>query len=178
MTDFTSPNVGNYTVPKANCYFTPVGGTRRHLGNIPEAALEPEVEKLEHFSAMTGIRTKDFTAIISKSMTISLTLEEFSRQNLQLALMGNDLTAEDTEGNIGFDIGAADSISGRLEIIASNEIGPKWDYDFPSVTFSPEEAIDLISNSDDSVSAIGITADINAVNGSFGRATLQGSSTA
>jgi len=178
MSDFTAPNTGNYVVSKANCYFTPVGGTRRHLGNVPEAQLEAEIEKLEHYSAMTGIKVRDFVAVISKAFTISLTLEEFTRDNLQLALLGGELAAEDTEGNIGFDIGASDSITGRLEIIASNQIGPKWDYDFPSVTFSPEEAIDLISNSDDSVGAIGVTADINAVNGSFGRATLQGSATA
>lgn len=177
MSDYTSPNTGNYTIPKSNVYFTPSGGTRRHVGNCPEATFEMEVEKLEHFSAMTGVKTKDFTAVISKSATISITLEELNRQNMALAFMGGAITAEDTEGNAGFEIGVSSTISGLLEFVASNDIGPKWNYEFYNVSFSPEEGISLISNDDDSVASLGLTADVNAVNGSFGRATLQDSAT-
>src|SRR5688572_17811530 len=84
----TAPNVNNYVVGKGNVYFTPEGGSRRHLGNCPAFNVEPELEELEHFSSMEGVRTKDLTVVLSKSATITLTLEEFSQENVALALMG------------------------------------------------------------------------------------------
>lgn len=179
MSDFTSPNTGNYSIPKANVYFTPVGGERRHMGNIPGAQMDQEITRLEHYSAMAGTRIRDFTAVTSKAANITLTFEEMTRQNMQLALLGGDLEEDpnSTEGEDSFLIGAADAITGRLEIIATNDIGPKWNFDFPSVTFIPEGAVDFITDGEDAVAAIEISAEVNASGDppSFGRATLQGS---
>lgn len=176
MSDQTSPNPSNYAIPKSNVYFTPTGGVRRHVGNCPEASAELTTEQLEHFSSMTGVKTRDFTATTSKSMTISLTLEEMTRENMRIVMLGGDLEPN-TEGEIGFEIGAASSVSGLLEFVASNDIGPRWDYTFYNVTFTPDGAVDLISKDDTSVASLGLSGDANAVSGSFGRATLQGSTT-
>jgi hypothetical protein len=179
MPDFTSPNVQNYAIPKANVYFTPVGGERRHIGNVPAANFSMEIERLEHFSAMAGIKIRDFTAVTSKSGTLTLTLEEMTLANLSLALLGSAPTA-DTDGDFGFDIGAADAITGRVEIIGSNDIGPKYTYDFPSVTFIPTDGVDFISDADDAVQSVQLEGEVNATGtpASFGRATLQDSATA
>ncbi len=181
MPDFTSPNVGNYTIPKGNAYFTPDGGARRHLGNAPEANFSMEVEKLEHFSAMAGIKTKDFTAVLSKSATVTITLEELTLDNFRIALLGGDNEPDpaSTEGDLSFEIGTEDAVTGKLEIIGSNDIGPKYTWVFPSVTFTPSgDGVNIISDSDDAVASIQVEGDVNAVNGSFGRITLQDSTTA
>lgn len=166
-----TPSPKNYTIGKANVYFTPEGGTRRHLGNIPTASFQIEVEKLEHFSSMTGIKTKDFIAVTSKSGTLTLTLEEMNTENLALALMGGAIT-DSTEGDPGFDIGVADAITGRVEIIGSNDVGPKHTWDFPAVTFTPNSAVDFIS---EDVMNVELTGDVNAIAGSFGRQSAQSS---
>ena len=182
MPDFTSPNTANYAIPKANVYFTPEGGARRHVGNVPAANFAMEIERLEHFSSMAGIRIRDFTAVTSKAATLTLTLEEMTLDNLRIALLGGDTEPDpdNTDGDLSFEIGAASSISGKVEIIGSNDIGPKYTYVFPSVTFIPSEGVDFISDSDDAVQSVQLEGEVNATGtpASFGRATLQDSTTA
>jgi hypothetical protein len=174
MPDFDSPNVGNYSVPKGNLYWTPAGGERRHLGNCPAAEFTMEVETLEHFSSMVGVRTKDFTATLGKTGSLAITLDEITLANLQLALLGGEV-AGDTDGNNGFEIGLVTSVTGRVEIIGSGDIGPKFTADFPSVQFNPSAGIPFISDED--FAQIELEGEVNAVNGSFGRLTLQDTST-
>jgi hypothetical protein len=174
MPDFPSPDTGNYSIPKGNLYWTPDGGVRRHLGNAPAAEFTMEVETLEHFSSMTGIRTKDFTATLGKTGSLAITLDEVTLANLQIALLGGDVET-DTDGNDGFEIGATVSVTGRVEIIGSGEIGPKFTADFPNVTFNPSAGIPFIG--DDEFAQIELEGEVNAVNGSFGRLTLQDTST-
>lgn len=177
MPDYISPDVRNYQIAKAAVYFTPSGGSRRHMGNVPEASFQVEVEKLDHFSAQAGIKKKDFSATLQVTGTLTLTLEEMTEDNLKLALLGGD-TTDNTDGDNVFLIGEVQSISGRVEIIGSNEVGPKWTYDFPSVTFTPSDAVNFIG---DDYSALVLNGDTLAVTvGSktyFGTAELQGSTT-
>ena len=167
MPDATSPNTANYQIPKGNVYFTPTGGVRRHLGNIPAAELTLDVETLEHFSSMTGVRTKDFTATISTTAALALTLEEMTKENLKMGLLGGPTTT-DTEGNYTFEIGTQTSITGRVEIIGTNDVGPKYSYDFPSVSFKPSAGVGFIS---DEYNNIELEGEVLAVNGSFGTVT-------
>lgn len=171
MSDYTSPDVRNYTIGKGSAYFTPVGGVRRHLGNATAFEIEPTIEELDHFSSMSGVRTKDLVAVLEKSGVIRVNLEEITAENLQLALMGGELET-DTDGNKSFEIMASNLTRGRLEFIGNNDVGPKWNYDFPSVAFRPNGAINPIS---DDWMALELEGEIEAVDGKFGRASLQDS---
>lgn len=175
MPDYTSPDVRNYAVLKGNIYFTPAGGDpvndRRHLGNVPEGEFEPSVEVIDHFSAMEGVRTKDFTATLQKTATLTLTIEELTAANFSLALMGDVET--DSDGNKVVDILSTDVVRGRVEIVGTNDIGPKMTWNFPSVAFRPSGAISFIG--DDDWSNIEVTGEVEAVNGSFGTITWQDS---
>lgn len=181
MADIIAPSVNNYQIGKANVYFTPVGGARRHVGNVPSANFEIAPDKLDHFSSMAGIKKKDFSAVLSVTGTLTLTLEEINADNLALALLGSDPAADNTtegDGNIAFIIGAVESVSGRVEVIGSNDVGPKWTYDFPSVTFTPSNAVDFIG---EDFSGLQIEGDVLAttIDGTvgFGKAVLQQSAT-
>lgn len=167
MPDFTSPNVNNYQIPKGDVYFTPAGGERRHMGNAPAAELTLDVETLEHFSSRTGVRTKDFTAVTGKTGTLALTLDEITKENLRIALLGGAVST-DTEGNYSFEIGTVSEVNGRVEIIGTNDIGPKYSFDFPSVTFTPSGALGFIS---DEYNNIELEGEVLAVEGSFGTVT-------
>jgi len=172
MPDFATPNVNNYVIGKGAVYFTPSGGVQRHLGNVAEMEIEIAVEELEHFSSQTGTRTKDLTVVLEKSATIRLVLEEWTQRNLAMALLGT--IGNDTSGADIINIGAESSILGQLSFTAANDVGPKWDYVFPSVSFRPDGAIAPIS---DEWGQLEMSGEVNAVSGQFGTATLQGSST-
>lgn len=174
MTDFTSPDVRNYAIGKGSAYFTPAGGVRRHLGNATAFEIEPTIEELDHFSSMAGVRTKDLVAVLEKSGVIRITLEEMTRENVQLALMGGEIDS-DTDGNATFEIMANNLTRGRLEFIGNNDVGPKWSYDFPSVAFRPNGSINGIS---EEWQAMELEGEIEAVLGKFGTATLQESEVA
>jgi hypothetical protein len=141
------------------------------MGNCTAFEFEPAVEVLEHFSSMTGVRSKDYTVVLEKSGTINVTLEEMTAENMALMLLGEIVT--DSDGNKAIDILSEDLIRGRLEIIGSNDVGPKWDFNYPSVAFRPNGSINSIA--EDDWSAIELTGEVEMVNGIAGRATLQDS---
>lgn len=179
MAELASPNVQNYGVLKGNVYWTPSGGgSRRHVGNCTQFSLEIGVEKLDHFSSMVGVKTKDFSVVLQKTGTVTLTLEELTLKNFQMALLGGAVGADTdtTDGGLqGFEIGAESEINGTLELINSNDVGPQYHITLPSVNITPSGAVDFIG--DDDWGNIELTGDVLAVNGSFGRFNLLDSGT-
>lgn len=172
MTDYTSPDVRNYTIFKGNVFFTPTGGARRHLGNCTQFSFEPAVDTLDHFTAMQGIKKKDFSATLSQTATLSLTLEEMTKLNLQMALFGGDiaadpLTSTEYHNKLGFDIFAVSEVTGMVELEGSNDVGPKYNIKLPSVTFKPNGAIEFIGDAD--WANVQLQGDVLAVGDSFGR---------
>jgi hypothetical protein len=101
-----APDTLNYMVGKGKVWFArkdenEVSLGELDLGNDPVFSMALENEKLEHYSSMSGVKTKDLSAIISTDMTLKFTLDEINVQNLNLALFGDDeisLTNQ-TDGN-------------------------------------------------------------------------------
>lgn len=65
----------------------------RSPGNVAELKLALKTDVLEHYESQTGQRTLDHRMVKQKSATVNLTLEEFTKENLALALYGNHVTA-------------------------------------------------------------------------------------
>lgn len=65
----------------------------RSPGNVAELKLSLKTDVLEHYESQSGQRTLDHRMPKQKSATVNLTLEEFTRENLALALYGNQVTA-------------------------------------------------------------------------------------
>jgi hypothetical protein len=61
----------------------------RSPGNVAELKLSLKTEVLEHFESQTGQRTLDHRMVKQKSATVMLTIEEFTKENLALALYGS-----------------------------------------------------------------------------------------
>ncbi|MDP2358350.1 MAG: hypothetical protein Q8M31_20145, partial [Beijerinckiaceae bacterium] len=90
----TSPNVDNYYVGKGVVSVSEdEGATWRDVGNVPEFEWTPNIEKLDHFSSRTGVRTKDRSIITEKSATLRIVMEEFTAENLTMILMGEAVGA-------------------------------------------------------------------------------------
>lgn len=177
MAELVSPNVLNYALFKGNIYWTPSGGTRRHMGNCTAFSIEPDITKLDHFSNMVGIRSKDKSVVTEKAFTLSLTLEEMTLKNFQLALLGGPISTDTdtTNGGLqGFEIGSVASTNGIIEYIGSNDVGPKYNLTLYSVDISPDGATEFMGDGSDWAN-VALTGDMLAIDGSFGRFDLQGS---
>jgi hypothetical protein len=170
-----SPNTGNYRVGKGIITFKREGELDfAHMGNAPAIEFTPTIETLEHFSSMEGVRSKDLEIVLEKGGELVLTLEEWTAQNLALALLGS--VDEAAPGGPEIDIFSANAVSGELKFTSTNEVGPKWDLHFFNVSFIPSGAINPIS---DEFGQIEITAqvlvapaDSSAFAGRFGVAKL------
>ncbi len=64
----------------------------RSPGNVADLKLSLKTEVLEHFESQSGQRSLDHRMIKSKSATITLAIEEFTKENLALALYGTHVT--------------------------------------------------------------------------------------
>lgn len=65
----------------------------RSPGNVAELKLALKTDVLPHYESQTGQRTLDHRMVKQKSATINLTIEEFTKENLALALYGNYVTS-------------------------------------------------------------------------------------
>lgn len=131
----TGGNPDNYRIGKGVLSFTPVGGTKRDLGNATEITLTPEIETLEHFSSRAGLRQKDKEVVLETGGTVAATLEEFTAFNVALMTMGT--LDEAAVGGPEVDIFQQAEIRGRLEVVATNVVGPRWDWDLYNVSITP-----------------------------------------
>lgn len=164
MSELESPNILNYTVGKGIVEVKVTGEEWRRLGNCPEFEFTPEVEKLEHFSSMEGVRSKDRTIIIEKKGTLRIVMEEITMKNLQLALLGGTI-GDDSGGDLTMEIFDVASINAQVRFIGTNEVGPKYTWHFLSVDFIPSGAVNPIS---DEWMQLEISGDVATSGGSFG----------
>lgn len=163
-----SPNVLNYTVGKGVVYFRKSGQADfRHLGNCPSFEFTPEIEKLDHFSSQSGVRSKDRTIVLEKKGTLRIVMEEITPENLALALLGA-VTSGDSGGDENISIFSASEIAGEVKFVGTNDVGAKFTWDFLSVSFIPGSAINPIS---DEWMQLEITGEVAAVSGVFGTVT-------
>ena len=70
----------------------------RSPGNVAELKLSLKTDVLEHYESQTGQRSLDHRMVKQKSATVNLTIEEFTKENLALALYGNHVTG--TSGTV------------------------------------------------------------------------------
>jgi hypothetical protein len=139
----TAANVDNIPIGKGKVFWKPEGADEyRLVGNVPEFEFTPTIERLDHFSSMEGVRTKDKSAVIEKSAQLRMLMEEWIPQNLALMLIGE--TAIDN-GVATIQIMSEEAIRGAIYFLATNAVGPRWDFDLPVVEFTPTASINPIS---------------------------------
>ena len=84
-----SPQTRNYLYGKGELFFRAVGSEGYdHLGNAPAFTISLTEEKLEHFSSMSGTKTKDLQLVTQKGAAVAFTLEEFPTGNILRAFKG------------------------------------------------------------------------------------------
>ena len=94
----TSPSTDNFTLGKGIVYFnrknmdTGLYTGERDLGNAPAFSYNVALEKLEHFSSRSGIKSKDKEIISQVSPSIAFTLDEVTKENLSLLTLADIAT--------------------------------------------------------------------------------------
>jgi hypothetical protein len=152
-------STANYTVSKGIVSWKPEGAADyRDLGNAPALSITPEIEFLEHFTSRAGIKSKDLEVPVQIAGQVSLTLDEFTIDNIALAILGQ---AEDqTIGDPGFipflgqdetqrrrvQLMTESTIIGALRYVGTNTVGKRVRVELPRVAFKGGSALQLISD--------------------------------
>ena len=158
-----SPSVENYYIGKGICSFKPTAGSWRDLGNVTEVSFTPNQETLDHYSSRGGIREKDLTVALENAGECLFTMEEYSLENLGMAVMGDVQTAP--SGYSYIDIFSTTQITGEFKFTGTNDVGPKLQLHLLRVDIFPSNELQLIS---EEFASIQITAQVAAVDGNWG----------
>jgi len=160
----TSPSVNNYWIGKGVVEIKATGDADfREVGNVPEFEFTPTIDKLEHFSSMTGVKTKDKTVVLTKGYTLRMVLEEATKENLALAILGE--IAQNSAGADVISIFSENAISCAVRFTGTNEVGEKFLWNLLKVDFIPGSSINLIS---DEWGRYELNGDGATVDGAFG----------
>lgn len=158
----TSPNTGNYMVGKGVVKVNVVGidSDWRLVGNCSLFELTPQITKLPHYSSQRGTKFKDANVTQQKEMSIKLTLDEITPENLQIALLGADADSTGLVHNIL----QLDEIIAALRLVGTNSVGNKFQIDVPTVSLTPSNAVGFITDGWATIELTGdVTADQNGI---------------
>ena len=167
----TSPNVANYHIGKGIVSFKETGGgSFVDLGNAPQFTYTPTVEKLDHFSAREGVKTKDFTAITQVGATIEIQLDEINGYNLGFFALAD--VNPTTAGDIVLGGLSKTNFTGTIQVVGTNEIGQQVDF-IADVSFVPSGDFSFIT-SEDAFTILTINAEVQKdAGGNFGVWTVR-----
>ena len=153
----TSPNIGNYYIGRGLVSIQLLGESEyTPCGNSPQFEFQAKVTSLDHYSSMTGVKVKDFTAVTEISGSLTMVLEEFTARNMGLALLGlptglgSPLDMMET-----IDIFSDPVIYGSVMFVGANDVGPQWTTTFPLVSIKPSKAIAFIGNTYGTIDLMG-----------------------
>lgn len=93
----------------------------RSPGNVADLSLSLKTDVIEHYESQTGQRAVDLRLVKQKSATVALTIEEFTKENLSLALYGNHVT--DVGGSVTNEpVGGAAPVIGDRYFLAHPKV--------------------------------------------------------
>jgi hypothetical protein len=166
-----SPNIGNYYIGKGLVSIQLLGESAyTPCGNVPTFEFTAKVTQLDHYSSMTGVKVKDFTAVTEISGSLTMVLEEFTARNMGFALLGLP-TGGPSPTPDTIDIFADPVIYGKVKFVGQNDIGPVWTTIFPLVSLKPNKALALIGSTWGTIDLMGDVLFDN-LSGGFGTATV------
>lgn len=160
-----SPNVENYSVGKGIVALKFEGDPDFvDAGNVSEFELTANLETLDHFSSRQGVREKDRSIIIQKSLELRMVLNEATARNMGVMLLGTPVITGD---HAEIDILSENVRVAAVRFTGNNDIGPKWSFNLPRVEFKPSSALQPLS---EEWMEMECTGEVVAVAGSFGTA--------
>jgi len=114
----------------------------RSPGNVAELKLALSTDVNEHFESSTGQRALDHRMVKQKKATVNITIEEFTKENLALALYGN------------YVVGTTGTVTGESFGGATPVVGDRYTLAHPNVSSlvvvdsTPTTPLTLVSGAD------------------------------
>lgn len=117
-----------------------------HVGNVQKFSVTPTPTVQKHKGTMGPVKAIDFVNTTLIEMAFDLQCDEWTKDNILLALLGQIST--DTSGEI-IKIGVA-PVRRQLKFTGANAIGPQYELICPSCFINAKDALNFIDTSDES----------------------------
>jgi len=136
------PNVKNYSIGKGQVFVAPYSANPVYVavGNCPSVAVEHKIDRLEHFSSMSGIKTRDAYPVIQVGYTVTFETDEICAENLARFVLGTV---------VGDSISALSNVDADycVKFVEDKEIGDiNRTFEFSKCKIGPNGAGALISD--------------------------------
>lgn len=113
------------------------------LGEVPKVNWTTESETKDYFSNRSGTKERVLQVLLTKKGGLTVTLNEASHENFQIALLG-DITG--ATGARDIDIFKEAQTMGRLKAVGTNDVGPKKLWFWGYVRFLPGKEMPIIGD--------------------------------
>lgn len=113
-----------------------VTGAFTEIGNVPTLEISNEISKLEHKESTSGKRLTDRTIITELKAKFNLTMEDWGRKNLAIALQG---VVSSIAGG-AFNAAAADAVGGTGPATAA-DVGKLWPLKRGAIATTPAPVV-------------------------------------
>ena len=97
-----APSSENYTLGKGRVLFNSID-----LGNVPAFKLNIALEKLQHYSSRSGLRSLDKTVFTSVTPMATFSIDEMSADNVAMSMLGTATKVVQATGNVVGQIASA-----------------------------------------------------------------------
>lgn len=135
-----------------------------HIGNVQDFGLTPAPTTAEHKNTQGGLKRVDLVAMTLFKLSFSTKLDEWTEDNILLALLGQ--TATDTAGSYT-KIGIA-PVRRQIRFTGANSYGPQYDVIMPSAFINAKDTLQFLGSDD--FASIPLSGDIlfDNASGAFG----------
>jgi hypothetical protein len=116
-----------------------------HIGNVQKCSITPTPTVQKHKGTQGPVKAIDFVNTTLIEMAFDLTCDEWTIDNIKMALLGQ--LATDTTGEY-IKIGVA-PVRRQIKFVGNNAIGPKYELILPSCFINAKEALNFIDTSDE-----------------------------
>lgn len=160
----TSPNVENLSLFKGIVKYMKNGSASyRDLGECLAFTTTMAVQVLEYQSRRHSTRIPVKTINLGKTLTVAMTMSEFSLENLEMWAMGTAVGSPPVTP-----IGSDAEVRGALRVIGENTIGQTFQVDLHDVSLRPNGALQWLADTDWSEMIMEGTANADPTSGKFG----------
>lgn len=142
----TSPSVDNLSLLTGIVYGKRIGVDNDYvdLGEVSAFTTSFTPDKLDYFSKRgPAARSKVKSVVREKTITLSMTMNEFTARQLQMFMMGGDIETN-SDGDAEFDLGAADEQLYQIKYVGTNEIGNQVEVELLRVDMAPNGELNLL----------------------------------
>lgn len=159
-----SPNVENLSLFKGIIKYMKRGeASYRDIGECLAFTTTMTVQTLEYQSRRHSTRIPVKTVNLGKTLTLALTMSEWSQLNMEMWAMGTG-----TGSPVVTPIGTDAEVRGAIRFIGANTIGVTYQVDLYDVSVRPNGALAWLADADWSEMVLEGTVNADPVSGKFG----------